>query len=127
MVTRYVTYFLQFAASFLIAIKLGPEALGKWSFILLIINFFNIVDFGIANSANVLLVQNRDDKLKREKSLTAATVITTGMVIVVIFIYLITLFFDIELLDKYNANEFLPVALLVIVCAYYNKLFESAI
>lgn len=125
MVTRYVTYFLQFAASFLIAIKLGPEALGKWSFILLIINFFNIVDFGIANSANVLLVQNRDDKLKREQYLTAATVITTGMVLVVIFIYLITLFFDIELLDKYNANEFLPVALLVIVCAYYNKLFAA--
>ena len=59
--SRYFTYFIQFIISIVLAVKLGAYYLGIWSFIVLIINYFGQIDFGIANSLNVFLIQNRDD------------------------------------------------------------------
>lgn len=59
--TRYLTYFVQFVTSVLIAVKLGSYYWGVWSFILLMISYFQIFNLGIENASNILLVQNKDD------------------------------------------------------------------
>ena len=69
MCSRYMTYILQFVTTLIIAITLGPESFGIWSFLLLIINFFNIVDFGISNSLSVLLVQDKLNIVNSKKNL----------------------------------------------------------
>lgn len=61
MLTRYVVYFVSFLSSLLIAGKLGPYYFGIWGFVLLLINYFHIIDFGIGNSMTVLLVQNKEN------------------------------------------------------------------
>src|SRR5690554_3896994 len=62
--TRYLTYFIQFISAIIIAVKLGPYLLGIWGFILLLLNYFRIIDFGISNATNILIVQNKEDNKK---------------------------------------------------------------
>lgn len=74
--SRYITYALQFATSFYIALKLGPTSFGIWSFILLLINFYYIVDFGISNSINILLVQDKENEVRCLNHILSSIIIT---------------------------------------------------
>lgn len=87
--TRYVTYAFQFIASFYIALKLGPVGFGVWSFILLLINFYNIIDFGISNSINILLVQDREVEERSSSHILSSIIITIGLNILVILSFII--------------------------------------
>ena len=62
LVTRYMTYAVQFITSIWVAVKLGPFYLGIWGVILLLINYFKLINFGISNSLTVLLVQHKENK-----------------------------------------------------------------
>ena len=53
-ISRYVTYIIQFINSILIAIYLGPIYLGIWGFLNLVIQNLNQMNFGIAHSANTI-------------------------------------------------------------------------
>ena len=61
MATRYLTFALQFVSSLYIAAKLGAYYWGIWSFILLWINIGNMLNWGIGNSINILLVHHKTD------------------------------------------------------------------
>lgn len=125
MCSRYMTYILQFITTLIIAITLGPESFGIWSFLLLIINFFNIVDFGISNSLSVLLVQDKLNIVNSKKHISSGIFITGIISLLVLVMYFTALILDIPLLAKYNAKNYLPYILIVILISYFNKLFSS--
>lgn len=60
-ITRYITYAIQFVVSLLCAAKMGPYYFGLWGVMLLMLNYMQQINFGIASSANVLLVQERNN------------------------------------------------------------------
>ncbi len=124
--SRYITYALQFVTSMIIAFKLGPEAFGTWSFILLIINIFNVIDFGISNSVNVLLVQDRDDSEKVGSHIMSSVFITSCISLIVFLIYKFAASGScLSLINKYQITDYLPFILFVIITAYFNKLFAA--
>ena len=53
LVTRYMTYAVQFITSIWVAVKLGPFYLGIWGVILLLINYFKLINFPIFNVADI--------------------------------------------------------------------------
>lgn len=123
--TRYMTYGIQFLTSLLLAFNLGPERFGIWNFILLFINTFNIIDFGISNSINVLLVQDRDNKEKVNSHIVSALIITLFISIAVLAFFLFIFCFDISLINKYEVTNYLPFVAIIVILVYYNKLFSS--
>ena len=68
--SRYLTYFIQFVTSLLLANKLGPASYGIWGVIILIITYFGLFNFGLSNSINIILVQNKDDIQTQSKYIT---------------------------------------------------------
>lgn len=123
--SRYLTYALQFVTTLIVAIKLGPQDFGIWSFVLLIINFFNIVDFGISNSLNVLLVQERSSKSQCTRYISASAIIISILSALVIFTYALIRCINPEIINKYNAWQYLPIILFVVILSYFNKSFSA--
>lgn len=119
--SRYLTYALQFFTTLIIAVKLGPQEFGIWGFILLMINFFNIVDFGISNSLNVLLVQDRSNSSQCARYISASAIIITILSALVILTYVLVRFINPEIISKYNSWQFLPLVVFVVIISYYNK------
>ena len=73
----------------LVSTSLGPYNYGRWGFILLMFNYFTIINWGIPSSVNVLLVQNKNDIGKEKDYISSALVALftlVGMVFIVAFI-----------------------------------------
>ena len=47
MLTRYVTYGMSFFVSMYAANRLGPYYYGVWGYLMLLLNYFNLINFGI--------------------------------------------------------------------------------
>ncbi|MHC5362124.1 oligosaccharide flippase family protein [Myroides sp. LJL110] len=125
MFSRYFTYFIQFLTSILIAVKLGPYYFGVWGFILLIINYMRIIDFGIANALNVFMVQNKlDDKRVSVYS-------TNSLVLVAILGFLLVLFglyyfiVGIPFFDKYEVKGYFFYLCIIGIMANFNVLLMN--
>jgi O-antigen/teichoic acid export membrane protein len=122
--TRYFTYFIQFVTSILIAVKLGPYYFGIWGFILLLINYFQITNFGISNSINILMVQHRSDE-NHVKNFVVTSVALVGILAIVIGMFAgYYFFFGISLLYKYNIGMLLFLICIIAICIHYNNLFQ---
>lgn len=125
MSSRYITYALQFITTLIIAVKLGPVEFGIWSFVLLVINFFNIIDLGISNSVNVTLVHDRNDMTVCDMHVKSAIVVNLALSLCVGFLYLVCRIVDIPLIAKYNADSYLLRILAIVVLVYFNKSFAA--
>lgn len=123
--SRYMTYVLQFIASFYIALKLGPVGFGVWSFILLLINFYNIIDFGISNSVNILLVQDKEVEERATSHILSSIILTSGLNILVILSFIILQYTNFSFLSKYNIGVYLPAILYTVIVWNFNKVFSS--
>ncbi|MBQ0142283.1 MAG: oligosaccharide flippase family protein [Prevotellaceae bacterium] len=123
--TRYLTYAIQFCTTLIIAIKLGPTDFGIWSFFLLVIGFFNIVDFGVSNSLNVLLVQSKDDHDLCDRYISSASTLIFILGLILLIITLFTGHGHIALFEKYAVGELIPFIFLIVVLAYYNKAYST--
>lgn len=122
--SRYFTYALQFVTTLIVAYKLGPENFGIWSFILLIINFFNIVDFGISNSLNVLLVQEKENKEQCNRYVTSGLFLLSIISLLISLFFLVSRFVKFPLFSKYDIWSYLIVIILVVILAYFNKMLS---
>lgn len=123
--TRYVTYGLQFVLLLLVASKLGPYNYGIWGFILMLLNYFNIINFGIANSINVLIVQNKGVQTTINdyvKSSLYAISILIGILIIMMCLYGL---YDSPLLNKYNIGFLFYVICIIAAFQYINLLFSN--
>lgn len=123
--SRYITYALQFVASLIIAFKLGPDLFGIWSFVLLIIDFFNIVDFGVSNSVNVLLVQDKNNAAAFNNHIMSSVILTSCICGSILLLSILISFFHLDIIAKYRVEEYIPSILFVVIVAYFNKLFAS--
>lgn len=125
LVSRYITYALQFITSFYIALKLGPFGFGVWSFILLLINFYYIVDFGISNSINILLVQDKGNEVLCLNHILSSIIITLGLSILIILSFVIVKHGGFDFLVKYDITTYIPAILCIVIFRNFNKVFSS--
>lgn len=124
MVTRYVTYLIQFIVSVLIAAKLGPYQLGIWGFVLLLINYFNIFNFGIPNSATVLMVQHKNEQVKANK-LEVSSILLIGVIsLIIILIGCYYALFGIALFDKYQIGGLFYLVCAIAIMQHFVSLFS---
>lgn len=123
--TRYITYFLQFITSLVIAIKLGVYHFGIWGFILLIINYFQILNFGISNSLNILMIQHKKDEGK-VRDLVKSSIFLIG--IICGFVIVFALYYHlcgVNLLDKYKIGRLFYAICGIGIFLYFNNLFMT--
>jgi O-antigen/teichoic acid export membrane protein len=125
LVTRYLTYFIQFISSIFIAINFGPYYLGIWGFISLLINYISYINFGIPNSINILIVQNKlnDQKVK---DFIADSLVLTFILSLLIFIFgFLYYFVGIEVFDKYQLSQYFYIICLIGVFFHFDSLFGT--
>jgi O-antigen/teichoic acid export membrane protein len=123
--TRYLTYGIQFISSIIIASKLGPYYFGIWGFILLIINYLRIIDFGISSATNILLVQNKDDNIKNSNYVTNSLFLISILGLIITFFALYYYFFGFSLFDKYKVENLLYPVCLIAILTHFNVLFMN--
>lgn len=123
LLSRYFTYFIQFITSMVIAVKLGPYYLGIWGFILLLLNYFQQVHFGIANSLNVFLVHYKDDKCKSDNYIANSMTLIGGLSLLVFLFALYYYFFGIAYFQKYDLGNYFYWICIIAILQYFNGLF----
>lgn len=123
LLSRYFTYFIQFITSMVIAVKLGPYYLGIWGFILLLLNYFQQVHFGIANSLNVFLVHYKDDKCKSDNYIANSITLIGGLSLLVFLFALYYYFFGIAYFQKYDLGNYFYWICIIAILQYFNGLF----
>ena len=124
MLTRYATYAVQFIVSIFVAAKLGPFQLGIWGFILLLINYFGIFNFGIPNSTTVLMVQHKDEQQKAY-SVEVSSMILMGIIgLLILLIGVYYAIWGIPLFDKYNIGRLFYLVCAVAVMQHFVSLFS---
>lgn len=125
LVIRYFTYAIQFLLSIFLAIKLSPYYFGIWSYLLLILSYFQICNLGIPNSINVLIIQNKNSKKESDKYSSNALFLTTliGFIIMIIGT-LIYLFGDFLFIKFKVKNSFLFICVIAIILQF-NNLFMT--
>lgn len=121
--SRYITYFIQFVTSMAIAAKLGPYYLGVWGAVLLIINYFQQLHFGIPNSFNVLYVQHKNDILKCNDYIANSILLTTYLLLLVIVFYILYNFIGISSLEKYQLDKYFVWICLIVAMQYFVQYF----
>ena len=123
--TRYATYGLQFILLLLVASRLGPYNYGIWGFITMLINYLYIINFGIANSTNVLIVQNKGKQTKINdyvKSSLYAISILIGILFLMMCLYGL---YDSSLFNKYNIGYLFYIICIIAAFQYINQLFSN--
>lgn len=123
LVTRYMTYVIQFISSIIIAVKLGAYYLGIWSFILLLLNYFQLFNLGISNSANILLVQYKSDQRKQKEIIASSITLIGCLSFFIVGITLYYYFCGISLLNKYALGKIFYVICIIAIVAHFNNLF----
>lgn len=129
MVTRYATYGLAFLVSMSIAEKMGPYYYGIWGFLLMIFCYFNLINWGVPQSVQVLLIQNR------ESSDVSANFEKTGLYLMCFISLSCLLVIGYYLLGGFDIIHNNNIGLyLVAICAcgvfnyfnlYYSKIYRT--
>ncbi|MFV0155371.1 oligosaccharide flippase family protein [Empedobacter falsenii] len=125
LITRYLTYFIQFLSSIIIAVKLGPYLFGIWGFILLLLNYFRIIDFGISNASNILIVQNKENVEKVNAISWNAIYLVTGLNLLIVLFALYYKIIGIQFFDKFDIDKFFVMIIIVAMMTNYNVLLMN--
>ena len=125
LVSRYLTFGIQFISSIYIAVKLGAYYFGIWSFVLLLINIGNQFNWGIGNALNIIYVQNKNDQIKCRCYCFNAMLLTFLIMIPVILFTLYERIFGIVYFQKYQLGNMIYGVALVICLNYVNTLLMN--
>lgn len=120
---RYMVCFISFVASMIIAVKLGPFYLGIWGFLLLLRRYFQLINLGIPDSVTILLVQNKNDKIRAADYETTAIVLIGILSVFVIFFAVYYYFFGIPAFEKYEVGNWFYYVCVIAILTYFNDLF----
>jgi hypothetical protein len=104
---RYTSFGLQLLNSLLIAFLLGPGIFANWAFILLVVQYFNQLNFGIPQALNNVLSISKEDVIVCE---TAFQKSFTGILILnllTIIFFGVQYFGWIQLGNEFDFGEFL--------------------
>ena len=121
--SRYITYFIQFITSFIIAAKLGPYYMGIWGFVLLLLNYFQQFHFGIANSFNVLYVLHRNNKNECDNYIGNSLMLLSYLSVFVIIFYIYYQLFGISYFEKYHVDKYIIWVSLIAIMQYFVLFF----
>jgi O-antigen/teichoic acid export membrane protein len=109
----------------IVASKLGPYYYGIWGFILMLIGYFSICNFGIANSVNVLMVQHKDDN-RAVSDYVASALLCVGLLsFAVALVGVVVPLFHFDILEKYEIGILFYLICLYAIVDYFNKLFSN--
>ena len=123
--SRYITYFIQFLSSIVIAVKLGPYYMGVWGFLLLLTTYFQQCHFGIANSLNVLMVHSKDDKNKVDNYIANSLILVCYQSIIVTFIYIYYLVFGFSIFNKFHVTDYFVWVCIIAILQYFSSLIMN--
>ena len=121
--SRYLTYFIQFITSLIIAAELGPYYMGIWGFILLLLNYFQQINFGIANSFNVLYVLHKDNEKECNNYIGNSLILLVYLSILVISFFLYYQLFGISYFDKFHVDKYIIWVSMIAVMQYFVIFF----
>lgn len=125
LITRYLTYGIQFIVSIYAAIKLGPYSYGIWSFIHLLLSYFLIINFGISNSTNILLIQNKNNSYLSKSYIKTSIFFICILSLLIIGFSLYYYKFDISLFDKYHLKHLFILICIIAIFQHFNVLFSG--
>lgn len=125
--TRYATYGLQFLLSLVIAVRLGPYYLGVYGVFQLILNYFEQINFGIPHSLNVLLVQNKSNRIVQEEYTFNALVLFSYVNLLVCVGYIVIRLLNVDIGGTYNITKYLPAIIITAIIMYYNSALTMVI
>ncbi len=123
--SRYGTYALQFFISLIIAAKLGPYYMGLYGVVLLIINYFAQFHFGIANSLNILLVHNKDNKDKFNDYVGNSLTLVSALGVCIVLLFLYYWIFGINYIKQLSVDEYLPYICAIAVLEHFDGVFTN--
>lgn len=121
--TRYLTYGMQFLTSLIIAAKLGPYYMGIWGFILLILNYFQQCHFGIANSLQILLIHNKNNKQISDRYISNAILLMLYISLIVLVLYIVYSLSNDDVFSKYHIKSYAFEICLIAILQYFQYLF----
>lgn len=123
-VSRYITYVVQFVNSLIIAYVLGPVYLGVWGTINLILQYLVQFNLGIPYSLNVMLSIKKDEA-DREKYFNSAIIILLCLSFILLIIYGIFKLSNINIGSKYNLLHYTLYICIITIITHYNTLFNN--
>ncbi len=125
--TRYFTYAIQFTISFFVAAKLEPYYFGIWSFVLLLLNYYSLINFGISNSVNVLLVQYKEDTHKTDNIIKTSLFLVGGVCALIVLFTVYYYGIGVAFFDKYSLKPFLYLISIIGILTHYNNLLSTIV
>lgn len=123
MLTRYATYTLSFFTSMIIATKLGPTKFGIWGYLMLILTYLNLLNWGIPNAVQVLMIQSRGNS-QHSSDYEKTGLLLSGL-ISVLPVIVIAYFFCGGFKPLHDSNSCLAL-ILICICGsinYFNLLY----
>lgn len=123
--SRYLIYGIHFVILLTVASKLGPYYYGIWGFVLMLISYFSIFNFGIANSLNVLMVQNKDNSKATADYVASSMICILLLSLAVLIIGVITPLCHFQLFEKYQIESIFYIICVIAIFDYFNKLFSN--
>lgn len=123
--SRYLTFAIQFVTTIYLAIKLGPYEFGVWSFILLITNYISYINLGIPNSLSIMLVQMFDNKKEFRNLIVNSFFLIACLSSIIITLCLCYYIFGAQVFVKYNIEDYLYLIALVGVLFHFNSLYGA--
>ena len=124
-VSRYVTFFIQFLSSIYLAINLGPYYFGLWGFMSLILSYISYVNFGVTNSLNILMVQNKNNEKIVKNHVTNSLLLIGILSFLIILMAVYFSFFGIKLFEKYEMGYYFYIICSIGILYHFNSLFGS--
>ena len=125
MAARYLTFALQLISSLYIAQKLGNYYWGIWSFILLLANVGNMLNWGIGNSINILLVQHKTESKLSAKYCYNGFILSCLIMIPAIAFTAYERLIGIPFFAKYHVGNYSVLILLIVCIGYLNNFFVN--
>lgn len=118
-ITRYAVYGIQFFVSMLCAAKMGPYYYGIWGFIMMILSYMQRIDLGIPNAMNIILVQEKDNKMEFSRVQTSGFLLIAILCVCIILFALGNVVWGYGFMEKYPIGSLFYVVCIIAVISYY--------
>lgn len=123
--SRYITYFIQFINSLLIAVFLGPVFLGIWGFFLLVCNYLSQMNFGISHSVNAIVSINKSNEDYSIKIFGSSIVMLIALSFILGLLFFVIELFDLDFGQKYGFHKYSLAVYLIVVFGFFNSLLVN--
>ena len=121
--SRYIVYALQFIVLLMLANRLGPYNYGRWGFFLLICGYFRVINFGIPNSVDVYLVQNRNDDIVLKDYVMSSFGAVFLQCLLIVFLALSYFLVPLGIFAKYKIGVIFYAICFIGAIYYFNAVF----